>query len=345
MLISCKTPGGAAGDIPPDLSGPADQVSLDALALAKAQAEESRALAEYAGGEGYFPAEWSAAEDQYSAARGQTGDPETKEDAYARVTRWKGVKAAYDDIYNKSAPRFAGEQEKVLAAARDRAVQAGAEDILPEQLAQADALAAQAKQKVDGGDLAGGIGDGKAARDRYRVLETIALAHAKQAEADVNDFFSRDPDNYMLAAEAGNNAVDLYDSGDMARAQDAADEALARFNQVIKNGWLALVEEWAANAAAMRTAAQEARADVAVRQDFNAAEQVYNQAHAARRAEEFAAAGELFKQAADSFTTALARATAKRQQAEEALRQAEQKLAESEAKAQNVQDLIGGGEE
>ena len=349
ILISCKTPGASpdslADDIPADLSGPADGAALDALARARAQAEEARALAEYVEGERYFPAEWSAAEDRYSAARGEGGDPETKADAYARVTQWKGIKAAYDDIYNKSAPRFAGEQERVLAAARERAVGAGAEGLLPEQLAQADALAAAAKQKVDGGDIAGGIREGKAARDRYRVLETIALAHAKQAEADVNDFFSRDPDNYMLAAEAGNSAVDLYDAGDIAGAQDAADEALARFNQVIKNGWLSLVEEKASAAQALRAAAQEARADVAVRQEFNAAEQVYNQAHTARRAEEYAVAGELFEQSGGLFAKARDNAVTKRNQAEEALRRAEQKVAESEEKAQAVQDIIGGGEE
>ncbi|MDR2552290.1 MAG: hypothetical protein LBD31_03870 [Treponema sp.] len=233
---------------------------------------------------------------------------------------------------------------ETLEAAREAALAAGAQDLVPDRFSQADTQGGLARELNDKGDRKGFLREALDAQDRYQILTLIAQAHAKQQEADENDFFSRDPDNYMLAATAGNKAVEFYDDGSLAEARETAAEALERFTQVVHNGWVALVEEWAANASEMRAAAQEARADVAVRQDFNAAEQVYNQAHTARRAEEYAAAGELFKQAADLFAAVLAQTAAKRQRAEETLRQAEQKVEESGKKAQEAEEIIGGGE-
>jgi hypothetical protein len=348
VLISCKTtadtPDSLVDSIPQDLSGPVDEAALEALAGAKAKAEESRSWAEYVNGESYFPLEWGFAEDRYTTAAGRVDPPEDKAEAYSRVAEWRGIAAAYDDIFNRSAGQFAGEQQKVLAAAREAALNAGAGELVPDRLAQADALSASAQEKFQNGDLTGSVRTGKEARDRYRVLQTIAEAHARQEEADANDFFSRDPDNYMLAADAGNSAVELYDAGEIAKAQDSADESLARFNQVVKNGWLTLVEEKAELAREWRDASQEVKANVAVRSDYDSAERVYNQAHVALRAEDYTGAAELFEQSGQLFMSAHNNAVEKRQRAEEALRQAEQKLQESEEKAQNAEAIIGGGE-
>jgi hypothetical protein len=350
LVLSCKTTGGttpaspADDSIPQDLSGPADEVSLEALAQARAKAEESRSWAEYAQGETYFPQEWGFAEDRYSTAKGRTDTPETKVEAYSRVAEWKGIGAAYDEIFNKSAEQFAGDQERILAEARDAAIKAGAGSVVPDRLAQADEIAASARKKYETGDLTGSIRDGKEAWDRYRILETIALAHAKQEEADENDFFSRDPDNYMLAADAGNDAVGYYDAGDLGNALNSAVEALARFNQVVWNGWVSLVEEKAAAAREWRDASLAVKANVAVRADYDAAERVYNQAHVALRADEYTSAAELFEQSGQLFMAVHDAALGKRDLAEKAIREAEQKLEESEAKAQSAEAIIGGGE-
>ncbi|MDR2211426.1 MAG: hypothetical protein LBO65_08205 [Spirochaetaceae bacterium] len=348
--MSCKTTGGTTTDslvedtVPPDLSGPVDETSLEALAQAQAQAEESRSWAEYVRGETYFPQEWEFAEDRYSTAKSRTDPPETKAETYSRVAEWKGIGAAYDDIFNKSAEQFALEQEKALAAAREAAVSAGAGELVPDRLAQADEAAASAKKKYQEGDLTGSVRAGKDAWDRYRVLETIARAHTKQQEADQYDFFSLDSDNYMIAADAGNDAVDQYDAGNLVQAQDSADESLARFNQVVKNGWIATVEEKASAARQWREASLAVKANVAVKGDYDAAERIYNQAHVAFRADEYTSAVELFEQSGQLFMAVHATAQEKRSLAEEALLEAEQKLQESEAKAQSAEAIIGGGE-
>jgi hypothetical protein len=347
-FISCKTTGTAPDSLTEGVAeepdGPVEETDLTALAAARTKTEESRSLADYVKGPSYFPVEWGFAEDRYSTAAGRTDVPETKKETYSRIAEWKGIGAAYDDIYNKSVPQFARGQQELLTAARAAAVQAGADKLVPDRLAQADALAVSAGQKADAGDFAASVKDGKEARDRYKILQTVAEAHARQEEADKYDFFSSDSDNYMLAADAGNDAVSSYDEGNLVKAQDSADEALARFNQVIKNGWVSQVEEKASIAREWRQAARDVKANVAVKPDFDAAERVYNQAHVALRAEDYSAAMDLFDRSEDLFITAHDKAAAKREKAEEALRQAEQKLAESETRAQDAEEIIGGGE-
>ncbi|MDR2181770.1 MAG: hypothetical protein LBN92_03720, partial [Treponema sp.] len=192
-------------------------------------------------------------------------------------------------------------------------------------------------------DYAGSISDGRAALDRYRVLKTLAEAGARQNEADSFDFYADDPENYELAAAAGNEAVEFYDADDMAAAQDSADESLLRFNLVIQNGQMIQTESRAASARESREAAQEAKADVASRADFDAADSVYNQAHAALREQNYADAARLFDESGGLFETARDNAVVKRRQAEEALREAEELLLESDQKAKAADEVIGGG--
>ncbi|MDR2767173.1 MAG: hypothetical protein LBB82_02475 [Treponema sp.] len=348
ILISCKTT--AAGPdslvdssaLTGDPSGPPSDDALAALAKARANAEESRDKAEYVKGEEYFPAEWTAAGELYSQAAGRE-EPETGAETVARIGEWNGINTAYDKIYKDSLERFCGEQAQVLVRARDEAVEAGAQELVPDRFKLADDLAASAQEKADKKDYAGSASDGKAARDRYSVLKTLAEASAKQDEADALNLYAYDPENYDLAAAAGNDAVEFYDAGDLAAAQDSANESLLRFNLVIQNGHLALAESASASARESREAAQEVKADVASRADFDAADEVYNEAHAALRENNYVEAERLFDESAGLFETARDNAAAKRRQAEEALRQAEERLLESDQKAKAADEVIGGG--
>ena len=351
IFFSCKTTDTGAGAslvdghglVEEDLSGPADEVSLAALAEAEAKAKEARAMAEYVNGPVHRPDEWKAAETRFKEADSR-GAPETKGDVYERVAEWDAIKLAYDDIYKGSLDKFAQEQQEILAKAREKAVEAGAGDLVPDRLAMADALADKSKQLSAAGDINGSVLAGKEARDRYQILETLALAHKKQMEADEYDFFLRDPDNYLLAANAGNNAVDLYDEGDLAKSQAEADVALEKFRQVVRNGWNETVEETASVTKEWRDAALEIKANVAVRSDYSAAETVYNQAYVALRAEKYTEAIDLFAEAGGLFETAYENAMEKRIAAEEALQRTEQKLVESEELGQYADDIIGGDE-
>ncbi|MDR0447695.1 MAG: hypothetical protein LBH07_03415, partial [Treponema sp.] len=228
--------------------------------------------------------------------------------------------------------------------AREQARASGAEDLVPERFAQIDELIAESQRKYESGDYEGAMKDSKEASDRYHVLQTLAEAKAMQIEADEHNFFEKDLENYMLAAETGNNAVDIYDEGNIAEAQAKADETLKRFNEVVKNGWVSIAEEKASDARDWETASQDIKANVAAKAEFDAAEEALNQAHIALRDGNYTLASELFEQSRELFNVAHNTALEKRRRAEEAMREAEHMLAESEEKAHFAEDLIGGGE-
>jgi hypothetical protein len=342
IVVSCaSTPGSQTTALAGSLNTPADKTSLEDISQARAMAEEARSRAEYVNGSTYCLDEWGLAENRYLTAK-DYDIPKTKGETNVQVAEWKALNTVYEDIYNRSFPQYAGEQQKLLATAREEAVKAGADKLVPERFAQADALAGIAGEKFEKGDLDGSIRDGKQARDRYRVLQIIAEAHNIQAEADKNDFFSVDPDSYILAADAGNQAVDLYDESKLPEARDVAEDAVDRFSQVVKNGWVSKIEEKTSFAEEARIVSRRAKADIASKPEFDAAEQVYNRALAAQNAEDYAKAAELFNESGGLFIKARDSAVIKRERAEEALLKAEQKLAESEEKAQTAEDLIGG---
>lgn len=336
FAVSCKTtPGGSKEDL-----SPVDETSLENIAQARAAAEEARSMAEYVNGSAYFPDEWGLAENRYSAAKAYE-EPKTKGEANVQIAEWKALNGVYDGIYTRSLSQFAEGQEKLLAA-REQAVNAGAERLVPERFALADALKDSSGEKYEKGDFDGSARDGKQALDRYKVLQIIAEAHNKQAEADQNDFFSVDPDSYILAADAGNKAVDLYDESKLPEAREAAEDALNRFSQVLNNGWVSKLDEKTSFAEESRTASLEAKANIASKAEYDEAEQVYNSARAAQDAEDYAKASQLYNEAGALYVKAHNSTVVKEQRANEALREAEQKLAESKNKAQAAENLIGG---
>ena len=343
IFVSCKTTGDATAslvEIPRDLAGPADEASLAALAKAEANAKEARSLAEYVNGPVHRPDEWILAEDRFKAVSSFDGDLTTKEEVYAKVAEWNAVNLAYYEIYKGSVDVFLGEQEAVLAQKREDAVEAGAEEIVPDRLAIADTFAAKSKELSDKKDARGSVNAGMEARDRYQILETVALARGKQVEVEEYNFLYVDPVNYELARESGNAAITLYDEGDLSGSQSAAHNALTGFTQVIRTG----VEEKASVVRESREAAQDIKADVAVRSDFAAAESVYNQAHVALRADQFSEAIELFEESDALYEIAYEKALEKREIAEEALQRTEEKLAESEELAQYAEKILEGDE-
>jgi len=334
VAVACKsTPA-------PSTVGVDDKAML-AIAQARAGVEETRSQAEYVDGNIYSPDEWERAENRYAAAR-KLETPATREEATAQLTEWQALRGDYDFIYKSSLSKCAAAQEGLIAAARESAVKAGADKLVPERFNQVDTLAESSKAKFEKSDYIGSIQDGKQARDRYKVLQTIAEAHNKQAEADENDFFSADPDSYTVAADTGNNAVDLYDQNKIPEAQEEAEDALNRFSQVVKNGWASRLEEKSSLAERSRNASREVRANIASKAEYDAAEQVYNRARTAQGAEDYANAAKLYEESSGLFINARNSTLAKQQIANDALREAEQKLAESKNKAQAAENIIGG---
>ncbi|MDR2144409.1 MAG: hypothetical protein LBP29_08575 [Treponema sp.] len=354
ILVSCKTqpeevtPDALSdtGSVSPaveDLNGPADAASLQGFEDARAAAEAARARAQGVDAAFYFPEDWDSAESRYGEAD-KAGSPATLGEARNRADEWKQIAGVYDDLYGKALPLFAEDKAQQLLAIREAALEAGARDILPSRFDATDDLAQSVQDKYDNGDYSGALEDGTTAYNRYAVLKAVADAYAIKQKADAYDFITYDPENYEAGADAGNNAVDLFDQGSLAEAGESADEAVARFNLVLENGWIGYTNERSVTAQSWRQAALEAKANVAVRNEYQNADKTYNEAHVALRAGNFEEAADLFERSGLLFRQSRDAAVEKQVKAEEAIRLAEQKVSESEVNARSAQEIIGDEE-
>jgi hypothetical protein len=330
-------------DTTENLDGTADAESVRAFEDARARAEAARNRARMVDAASYYPEEWDSAESRYGEAD-KAGDPATRTEARSRADEWGQIAIVYDGLFEKTLSRFAEDKARQLVEAREAAREAGARDILPGRFDAADELALSAQSKYDEGDYSGALADGTAAYNRYEALKTIADAYALKTEADAHEFFSYDPENYDAGLDAGNTAVDFLLEGSLADANASAAEALNRFTLVLENGWVGYTNERSVAAQSWRQSALEEKANVAVRNEYQNADNAYNQAHVALRAGKFQEAADLFEKSGILFKQSRDAAVEKRVKAEEAIRQAEQKVSESEVKAKNAQELVGDEE-
>ena len=101
-----------------------------------------------------------------------------------------------------------------------------------------------------------------------------------------------------------------------------------------------LVEKIQAESTAARQAAEDIKADVAVKDEFAAALEVHNRALKEKEAGDLEKAGADFAQARDMFDAAYETASAKREAALKAIQQTDEALVESEQKAADAQEAL-----
>jgi hypothetical protein len=171
------------------------------------------------------------------------------------------------------------------------------------------------------------------------------LAKAKELKqrADTYGLADYAPEEYAAASKDLAAGEASYGK-DNAASKQSLDKAIAGFTSVINKGGAALVERIQSESTASKKAADDAKAPVAVKDEYAAALAVYNGALAAKKAGNLEKAGNDFAQARDMFDAVAKTALAKREKALQALQQTDQVLAESEAKASEAaQQLTSEG--
>jgi hypothetical protein len=152
-----------------------------------------------------------------------------------------------------------------------------------------------------------------------------------------------DPYNIGIADEIAVSGVADYEAGNITAAQDKADEALFRYNLALRTGKESFAADRGAAAANERQKALNLKANVAVRQDFEAATSIYNRAVNSYRGQNFDAAADLYEESRAMYEVVSLAAEEKRRIAEEALRSAEEKMTESDTNAKNAELILEGG--
>jgi hypothetical protein len=325
----------------PDKASP-DKAALDALNAAAGRAANARQLVIDFEGPAAFPSDWQSAEALYTQA--ETGkDTSTAKAARESTSRYNDAASAFEALADKTIARFAGNLETEVAGARDGAVKAGAETLAAGYLQTADDTALEAAAQYGAKDYYTARDSAYRARDMYGVIKTGTEAYKARQEIIDRDFTGYDPYNVEIADKTAVSGLADYEAGDIEAARDKADEALFRYNLALRTGKESFAADKGAVAAEERQNALNLKANVAVRQDFEAATSVYNRAANAYRNGNFDAAAELYEESLSMYEVISVVAEEKRRMAEEALRGAEEKMTESDTAAKNAELILEGG--
>jgi hypothetical protein len=336
----------------PDLDPP-DQGALDNLNNALAQADLSRERAQDIAAPGYFPKEWNIAEDQYTGAKGNARDT-TLGDVKATIALYEAAAETYDNLARQCLPLYYEDLSADILQARDEAIDAGIRDVSPDRLEVADLRIDEALDRYEAGNVAATNNDAAEhyyaaaesafdALDRYHALTLGVHAYRLEEEIQARDFGGYDPENYELAQESIDSAIAAYDGGDTETAGAQAYEALVRYTQVINEGWAGYTGDLRLSAETERRKALNAKANVAVKREFDEADGLYTRANAAYRAQDYEVSAEYFSRSIPLFSNSVIIAEQKRIEAEEAIQTAEIRIGQSEETAREAEAVLQGG--
>jgi hypothetical protein len=354
--VSCKSTEPAVEAAPPaetldPEAGPPSDSVLSAYRDAVKRADDARKLATDFNGPDYFPSDWQSADGLYSQAKAQDS-VKTQAEARQSTTRWNAAADALEALSKTAIPRYAedltadvvAKRTALLATAalvpqaawQDPMVKGTAEDYLLD----ADNAAAGALAKYGDGDYYGARDEGVKAGERYEAMDTALQAALVRLELEARGLVRYDPSAVNDADNTGLEAVDAYNNGDYPGAKGKADNALAAYRASLAKAVESYAADAGAAAAAERQKAVDAKAPVAVKQDFDAAEAIYGEAGSLYQAKSFDDAASLYTDAQGLFSRAARAAREKRRAAEEALRAAELKIVESDSIAGNAESIL-----
>jgi hypothetical protein len=312
------------------------------LDAAITRAEQARKLAGDFKSSSYFPAEWGAAEADYGSITVDRSSTATVEDA---VRRYSAAADAYDTLFRNTAPLYAADLEDEVLKARDEAIAAGIADYAPGYLDTADETALGAESAYLAEDYYKAEAGALEALDRYRSLKTGMEAYHIREEIERRDFAGFDQANFNRADETLIAAVTAYEGTAVKDALNGAGESKLMYDNVLKAGWAAYAAQLRGLAQRERRNALDAKANVAVREDFARVDQIYNQAESAYNSRVYDNAAELYIRAEAGFVEAALAAEEKRRIAQLAIEAADKKLAESESAAEAADRILEGGGE
>jgi hypothetical protein len=338
VITSCKSTQSAPDVTPESFLEIPDNSSLDA---AIARAEASRKRASDFDAASYFPSDWEAAEGLYSNAGGlpRTGADEIRQAAAA----YNAAADAYDGVFRSTVPLYAQAREDEVTAARNAVLASGLAGQFPQYLLKADKVAVNALEQYEREDYYAARDSAAEALAMYQALKTGADAYLVRQTITGRNFTGYDPENFDKADTVGLAAVNDYDEGNTEQARTQAEEAGFRYNLVLKTAWIAYTAEKKASAGLQRQNALDLKANIAVRDDYNAVAQIFNQAEASLKAEKYEEASGLYEQSESGFMKVSRAAAEKRIIAEEAIRAAEEKMIESDDTAKKAEIILEGG--
>ena len=300
---------------PPVVDEPAaSTVSDEDIAALHAEVLAARNDAFDLGAKDQFPTEYDAAEATYTAGKTSM---DAKDNDAAKAS-FETVLPVYRDLASRSAQAAAEKTRGDADAARQVAVANGAETQAPAALSAGDQYMAQAAAAYEAGNHREAFELYRKALYSFDAAEKKSSAAAVRDKVDAKDFGKLDSGNYALAGEQL-AAVDGLLAEDPEGSSDAAEEALLRYNIVWKTGWEISATSGRDAAGEYKVEAEAIKAEVAVKDDYDAALAVWNEAMVYYAAGDYENALPLLERAKGMFKAVYETAAAKRAAAEAAI--------------------------
>jgi len=339
-FLSCKTTPEKAEEPPPKEES---KLALGALHDAVARATAARKRAADFDVPAYFPSEWENAEAQYTAAGSMP--PKSEEDLQKAIAVYEAAAAVYDALFENAVPLYAQAREDEIIAVRDELIASGFTYYFPDYLEGADEVALKALDQYEAKDYYAAKDTAAQALELYETQNAGADAYLARKVIIEYGFEAYDSENFDKAEESGTSAIDAYDKGDIKSARNSADEAQLLYTLVLNIGWANSAADFGVIADTERQHALDAKGNVAVRDSFNAANEIYEQGEAELKAENYAEAVALFQRSEAQFAEIAKITEEKRAYAEAAIREAEEKAEASAEAARRAEEIIQGGSE
>jgi hypothetical protein len=311
-------------------------VSLNEL-LARVEAARNGAYA--FDGPVYFKNETGAAEAAYVSA-GAEVKTDTAGQIQDAITRYTLIAEAFEKVFGDSLPLYAGDRTREFTAARDSAFSEGVFELTPERSLAADGQAEEARKLYEEDkDYYAAAAAILGAIDKYKALTLGSRAYHIREQIEFYNFARYDPEGFTRTDDLAVTAIDAYDGDDLKTALDTAEECLLRYTVILNSGMKTYANERRAAADTERRFSLEKKANVAVKDDFARAQNVFDLAEGVFRKEDYIEAFRLYFQAEFAFAEVAAAAEQKRLLAEDAIRKAEESAAASEKTARNAEGL------
>jgi len=212
---------------PPPASTAPDQSTLNSLNDAAARAAAARKLAVDFEASSFFPSEWESAESLFSQAE-QQKNTSTRDGAQESTARYTRAADAYDALVGKIYGPYYEKKAGELSGARFAAVSAGAGELVPDYLLEADNVVDDAEEKYQAKDYYGAKAAADDALSMYLALRDGVVAYnvreeiAESAEELV-------PDYLQSVDTIGLDAIDKWEAKDYSGAKAGADAALSMY--------------------------------------------------------------------------------------------------------------------
>jgi hypothetical protein len=286
--------------------------------------------------------------DDYKSADAALAAGQTSYDAQdqtaARASLDKAV-SLFQDLIARGVVQLAAEKRKGADDMKAAALKEGADTKAPDRFGPAEAAYAEAAALVDAGKYEEAIGDFDLARVEYEIAYKKSLADDLRGTIRDGDYAKWDTGNFQIAETRYASEYGLWARGteaDRAADLDALDEAILRYNLVIQKGMESVAEGEKAKTDEAKARSDAIKANVAVKDLYDAAQLGYNDAMAKLASGDYEAATKLFDDATSRFDTAYQEAAKERAAAEAALQAADQAVVESQKAAHSAESLVTG---